>query len=585
MAKKDRKQEKQNKKPSHGLFAALFAPLDELEDDGIDYDTEFDDEEALDEDGELIHLFDDDEVEFSEEEDFEAADSLVWEDGERVVQSCDPLDEDPLTEDFETEPDKPARRKKRGKKKKQKESLPPDDRELLGEVDPLPEEITLFDDDSADEPQHRSGGRTRIYRTNSTAQNEELPPETEETADPETPSEDIRLFDETDADKPQRPSSGKRTRIFRTGSGTAMRVNINETQQSRAVDEAQRKNRERQAEIQHEKYVKKKTRQQKRRDFFKRIAMNVLFGAFIVVAVAAAIYYTFLLSDIIVTGNDDYSAEYIVEISGLGLGQHMFFVDLDTAKAKIEENPYLQVNDISYIFPSRVRMDITERKEVAGIIGLDYNVIIDHNGYVLSMSGGTDLSDLLQVTGISMSGFQLGQRIGESSDFSTASLVSLIEKLEEYELIHKMRSIDMTTPLAIVMYTTNGFKIHIGQPTDLDSKFQSLKTLLPRFEEKMIFTGTLYLSAKGGTVYSPQGADNAAAANAPDSDPENGGDTPLSEDWFQTGDGSSFFSGTTDPSMPTVPSDPSLPTDPAQQMQTPVPTGPTPDPMGDEFQG
>ena len=72
MAKKDRKQEKQNKKPSHGLFAALFAPLDELEDDGIDYDTEFDDEEALDEDGELIHLFDDDEVEFSEEEDFEA---------------------------------------------------------------------------------------------------------------------------------------------------------------------------------------------------------------------------------------------------------------------------------------------------------------------------------------------------------------------------------------------------------------------------------------------------------------------------------------------------------------------------------
>jgi len=44
MAKKDRKQEKPNKKKSHGLFAALFAPLDELEDDTIDYDTEFDDD-------------------------------------------------------------------------------------------------------------------------------------------------------------------------------------------------------------------------------------------------------------------------------------------------------------------------------------------------------------------------------------------------------------------------------------------------------------------------------------------------------------------------------------------------------------
>ena len=531
MARKNRKQEKENKKKSHGLFAALFAPLDELEDDGIDYDTEFDDEEAIDEDGELIHLFDDDEVEFSEEEDMEAADSLTWDDGERVVLDYDPIPEESEAETASGEEDKPPKKKRRSKKKKQQEEqLPPDDRELLGDVaDPLPEEINLFDDDS------------------------------------ETP--------------PQRPAgSGGRTRIFRTGSGTAMRVNINETQQSRAVDEAQRKIREREAEIKHEKYVKKKTRQQKRRDFFKRIAMNVLFGTFIVVAVAAAIYYTFLLSDIIVTGNDDYSAEYIVEISGLGLGQHMFFVDLDAAKAKIEENPYLQVNDINYIFPSRVRMDITERKEVAGIIGLDYHVIIDHNGYVLSMSGGTDLSDLLQVTVISMSGFQLGQRIGESSDFSTASLVSLIEKLEEYELIHKMRSIDMTTPLAIVMYTTNGFKVHIGQPTDLDTKFQSLQKLLPRFEEKMIFTGTLYLSAKGGTVYSPQGADDAAAETVtPDDAMTEGSDYIYPSDWVPTENDS--MTGLPDDGNTF---DPSLSEGTGA---TPVPAGPTPDPMGDEFQG
>jgi len=522
MAKKDRKQEKPNKKKSHGLFAALFAPLDELEDDTIDYDTEFDDD-VVDEDGELIHLFDDDEVEFSEDEDIEAADSLVWDDGERVVLDYDPLPEETQAED-PIPADKPEKKKRRSKKKK--ETLLSDDSELTEAPEPLPEEINLFDDDAP------------------------LPP---------------------------RPS-GSRTRIFRTGSGTAMRVNINETQQSRAVDEAQRKIREREAERKHEKYVKKKTRQQKRRDFFKRVAMNILFGVFIVVSVAAAIYYTFLLSDILVTGNDEYSAEYIVEISGLQLGQHMFFVDLDSAKAKIEEDPYLQVNDINYIFPSRVRMDITERKEVAGIIGLDYNVIIDHNGYVLSMSGGTDLSDLLQVTGISMSGFQLGQRIGESSDFSTASLVSLIEKLEEYELIHKMRSIDMTTPLAIVMYTTNGFKVHIGQPTDLDTKFQSLQKLLPRFEEKMIFTGTLYLSAKGGTVYSPQGADDAAAeAVTPDDAMPEGSDYIYPSDWVPT----------ENDSMTGLPDDGNTfdPTLSEGTGATPVPAGPTPDPMGDEFQG
>lgn len=514
MAKKDRKQEKPNKKKSPGLFAALFAPLDELENNDIDYDIEFDDEEPLDENGELIHLFDDDEVEYSEEEDIEAADSLVWDDGERVVLDYDAFEQSsPDDEDLPSE-DEPAQGKRR--KKKHQEQLP-DDRDLLGEVDPLPEEIQLFDDEE-EAPQQRSGGRTRI---------------------------------------------------FRTGSSTATRININETQTVRAIDEAQKKNREIEAKQRREQQARKEARRKKRVDFIKRFAMNLLFGLFIVVSVAAALYYTFLLSDIIITGNDAYSPEYIVEISGLELGQHMFFADLEEAKARIEEDPYLQVDNISYIFPSRVRMDITERKEAAGIIGLDYNVIIDHNGYVLSMSGGTDLSGLLQVTGISMSGFQLGQRIGESSDFGTASLISLIDKLEQYELVHKIRSIDMTTPLAIVMYTQYGFKLHIGQPTDLDTKFQSLQTLLPRFEEKMIYTGTLYLSAKGGTVYSPQGAENVAAENA--SVPTDA-DTLLPDTLWDNG---------TIDDTPSVPDD-TTPTDP---LVTPPPATPTPDPMYDEFQG
>ena len=317
---------------------------------------------------------------------------------------------------------------------------------------------------------------------------------------PENP-EEINLFD--DETSGEQNFTG-RTRIFKTGKKTqALHVNINETKQYKSVEAAEKKNRELDAEIQHEKVLKKKTRKKKVRNFFKRFSLNLIFGLFIFVCMVAAVYFTFLLSDIIVTGNQQYSANYIVEQSGLEIGQHMFFVDLDEAKANIESNPYLQVNSITYIFPSRVRIDIDERKEVAGLVGLDYNVIIDKNGYVLSMSGGTDLTGLLQVSGISMTGFQLGQRIGESSDFATATLISIINKLEEYELVNYIQSLDLTTPLAITMYTATGFKIFIGQPTDLDKKFSSLKKLLPKFTSSGVATGTLYLSAKGGTVYSP----------------------------------------------------------------------------------
>lgn len=393
------------------------------------------------------------------------------------------------------------------------------------------------------------------------------PKEEEKPAVPQELPEEIQLFDESETGGSAPKSSG-RTRIFRPSGKTsaAVRVNVNETETIRAIEKAQKENQEREEKKQREIDEKKAARKQKFREYVKRSAMNLVFVAIIVAAVAFALYFTFLLSDIAVIGNDQYSSDYIIQTSGLEIGKHMLFVDLDAAKAKIEENPYLQVNDITYIFPSHVRINITERKEAAGIVGLDYNVIIDDNGYVLSMSGGTDISDLLQVTGISMTGFQLGQRVGDSSDFATSTMITLIEKIKEYELNYTISTLDMTTPLAIAMYTPSGFKIFIGQPTDLDAKFTALKSLLPRLQTSGIQTGTLYLSAKNGIVYSPP---NATSTNTISG---------------------SFNSGNTSGSAENPGDSSTLPeAAEATPYQPPVPATPTPVPIqpggGDEFQG
>lgn len=376
----------------------------------------------------------------------------------------------------------------------------------------------------------------------------------------------ILLFDDDPAPVPRTQAS--RTRMFRTGSGTAARIQMNETETSRSIEEAKRRQREKEAARQHEQYVQRQKRRQRRQRAAKRMAVNIGFVAFLVVAALVALYYTFLLKDIVVSGNDTYSDEYIIGLTGLQYGRHMLFCDLDAAREGIEQDPYLQVDAVDYIFPARVRIQVTERKEVAGIIGLDYNVIIDHNGYVLSMGGGTDLSNLLQVSGVGMTGFQVGQRLGQTDDFGTATLVTMIKELETYQVIDDIASLDLTTPLAIVMYAKNGLKIHVGQPTDLDEKLVSLHALLPQFINANISTGTLYLSARGGTVYSPPNT-GAVLPTDPDTvDPDN----PI-----------------TDPNAAPNPDDPTVATpDPGSAGQT-TPTPSTPTLLqpggGDGFQG
>ncbi len=313
---------------------------------------------------------------------------------------------------------------------------------------------------------------------------------------------EIRLFDDEEEEKSFLTGSTGRTRLVKTGKKTAARVQVNRTGSQKRMEDAARALRAKEAEEQHVRYVQKQKKRANRKKTLWEHAGNISFTVFLIAAVLVALYYAFLLSDVVIAGNEDYSDDYILQRSGLEMGKHMLLVDLDAVEANISEDPYLQVDSVTYIFPSRVRIAVTERKEVAGIIGLDYNVIIDHNGYVLSMGGGTDLSDLLQVTGISMTGFQLGQRLGDGTDFGTATLISMIGKLEEYTLLDSIQSMDLTKPLAITMKAKNGLNIFVGQPTDLDGKMLSLYRELPQFIKQGISTGTLYLSAKGGTVYS-----------------------------------------------------------------------------------
>jgi len=377
----------------------------------------------------LKHLFSDDDVEFSDDEDAEYLARLTWEDGEKVVS----------------------------------------DTERIRYVKPAAKE--------APKPKTKRKGESSM-----------------------------RLFDREDDffedEEPPVRGQTTRTRIFRTGASTTARIHINETEETIRMMEAQKKARAREAARKHEEYVEKQLRKQQRAAITKRLFGNLVFVIAILAAVGVALYYGFLLSDIVVMGNENYTSDYIVERSGLKLGTHMLFVDLDEAEANIAQDPYLQVDSVAYIFPARVRIVVTERKAVAGIVGLDNNVIIDKNGFVLSMAGGTDISDLIQVTGVTVSGFQLGQRLGQGDDFSTATLVQIISVLEQYDLASSIKGIDLTTPLAITMTADNGLRIHVGQATDLDVKMQVLAKLLPRFVDQGISVGTLFLSAKGGTTYS-----------------------------------------------------------------------------------
>jgi cell division protein FtsQ len=263
---------------------------------------------------------------------------------------------------------------------------------------------------------------------------------------------------------------------------------------------------------------KKRRNDEKWRKTRKRLAIVITVLAVILLIVAA--YYVTLLRNVEVVGNDKYSAAAISELSGLVGGKNMFLCDLDAARANITSNPYLNVLKMERILPDTIRITLQERKETAVIMYLDYNVVIDESGYVLSIGGGGTYPDILHVIGMSATGLQVGRTLAQSDNFQAQTLLALLENLGKYDLIGTMEQVNISNPLRVEMRTREGLDIVLGEPDKLEEKMAWIVEVLPVLRERGYTEGTLNVGVVTGPVFSP--ATRQEPTNSEDADgPEN----------------------------------------------------------------
>jgi len=265
----------------------------------------------------------------------------------------------------------------------------------------------------------------------------------------------------------------------------------------------------------------------------KPFPTGILVSSVVALALIAVFVFVFRVSQIHVVGNEMYSAEYIRGISGVAMGEHILLCNVEEITANIQSNPYIHVESVTREFPDALRITVKERREAAVLHCLDYDVVIDDTGYVLELSTSKDYSELLQVLGVTATGFQLSEPIGEKNDFQTRTLLDLMACLKSQGLEDEIISIDLSNPLSIDMLTDSGITVHIGQPEDLEEKMEWIVDVLPELHKRGITSGVLDVSARGGAIYSPEQQRPAGANQAPipeESEPIESENTSQGED-------------------------------------------------------
>ena len=118
----------------------------------------------------------------------------------------------------------------------------------------------------------------------------------------------------------------------------------------------------------------------------------------------------FAIDELAVSGGrpgDHLTAAQVREVAGLNLGENIFQVSLEQARARLEQDPWIRTATLSRELPRRVRLTVEQRHPVA-YVELSGLYLMDETGQIFKRASGEDQLDLPAVTGLSRRDFVAG---------------------------------------------------------------------------------------------------------------------------------------------------------------------------------
>lgn len=257
----------------------------------------------------------------------------------------------------------------------------------------------------------------------------------------------------------------------------------------------------------------------------------VFFTILLMVAVTAilAVFLLFKVSSIEVTGDliEGYDNDTIISVSGCKIGDNLFFsTTADKEERLSKQLPYIGKAKIHRHIPGTLEIEITATRAAACLSEGQSWICIDSAGKILE-SRDQPADGLLQIQGMITENTMPGQQINPQDEDALYACSTILDAINDRELLGGFTSLDLTNLLDIRLVYQNRIEFLLGSVADLSYKVDFGCRSLSELTEND--KGTLDLryagTTKGGTF--SQGEIGAPVSSAPGQDvssPSSGGD-------------------------------------------------------------
>ena len=269
------------------------------------------------------------------------------------------------------------------------------------------------------------------------------------------------------------------------------RQSANRTRNSQAARDAEARRKARKAAAKPVKRKPKKKRQTvrvKNRRFWKDL--------FIMLAITAAVILSmvifFKVKTVDATGMEHYSAEQILQASGIEAGDNLLTLSKATVASRIQaELPYVREVQIKRELPNRVIIAVKEFDVSYAVKDAEgNNWLITATGSLLEQVDERTAAEHVSVTGFVLdqpvAGQQFSIQAAQENDTAATvqqqTVIQLLTLLEQSEVADHVVSVDVPASFDLSFWYGNQYHVLLGSAEELEYKLQYLAEVIKNLD-------------------------------------------------------------------------------------------------------
>lgn len=249
--------------------------------------------------------------------------------------------------------------------------------------------------------------------------------------------------------------------------------------------------------------ARNKRRRYRRRRHFGFLYKLLAAVALLVALVMGATVF-FRVEEMVVAGNVRYSAQQVIDATGILQGDNLFGMNkFDTARQIRRQLPYIEGVNIRRGWPDTLIITVTECQAAARLAGEEGEWLISRSGKVLEMARYAR-TDVIRVDGINLVQPEAGSPlvVREGQQARGDGLLALLQALEQCGMSKKVTWIDMSSAAYTRMDFAERFTVKLPVNGDFNYLLSAMDKAVATLEEYE--TGNLDLTVKDYTVvFSP----------------------------------------------------------------------------------